>query len=132
MIITTFRSSYTSESPRNIIYRNYKNFNAQDFLNDLEINLRLEEQASLCDFYDKLTKIFKETTDKYAPQKNRKIRGNQATFMTKELSKQIMKRSKSKNLYFKWPSRENFLAYKNEKNKCKNMTKCAKKHIFEK
>ena len=35
--------------------------------------------------------------------------------MTKELSKQIMKRSESKNLYFKWPSRKNFLAYKNEK-----------------
>ena len=26
-----------------------------------------------------------------------------------------MKRSKSKNLYFKWPFRENFLAYKNKK-----------------
>ena len=52
--------------------------------------------------------------------------------MTKELSKQIMKRSKSKNLYFKWPYRENFLAYKNEKNKCNNMTKCAKKTYFRK
>ena len=35
--------------------------------------------------------------------------------MTEELSKQIMKRSESKNLYFKLSSRENFLAYKNEK-----------------
>ena len=35
--------------------------------------------------------------------------------MTKELSKQIMKRSKYKNLNFMWPSRENFLAYKNKK-----------------
>ena len=51
--------------------------------------------------------------------------------MTKELSKKIMKRSKSKNLYVKWPSRKNFLTYKNEKNKCNNMTKYAKKHIFE-
>ena len=33
--------------------------------------------------------------------------------MTKELSEQIMKSSKSKNLL--WPSGENFLAYKNEK-----------------
>ena len=70
MIITTFRSSYI---PRNIIYRNCKNFNAQYFLNDLETNLRLEEQASTCVSYDKLTKIFKETTDKHAPQKKRKI-----------------------------------------------------------
>ena len=27
------------ETPRYIIYRNYKNFNAQDILNDLETNL---------------------------------------------------------------------------------------------
>ena len=37
--------------------------------------------------------------------------------MTKGLRKQIMKRPKSENLYFKWPSRGNFLTYKNEKNK---------------
>ena len=50
--------------------------------------------------------------------------------MTKELSKQIMKISKSKNLYFKWCSRENVLAYKNEKNKWSNMTKYTKKSHF--
>ena len=77
----------------------------------------LEEQASTCVSYDKLTEIFKETTDKHTPQKKQKIRGNQAPFMTKALSKQIMKKSKSKNLYFKWFSKENFLAYKKEKNK---------------
>ena len=37
--------------------------------------------------------------------------------MTKELSKEIMKRSKFENLYFSWPSRENLLAYKYEKKK---------------
>ena len=58
------------------IYRNYKGFNAQDFLNDLETNLRSEEQTSTCVSYDKLTKIFNEITDKHAPQKKRKIRGN--------------------------------------------------------
>ena len=115
MIIPTFRSSCTREPPQNIIYRNYKNFNTQDFLNDLEINLRLEEQASTCVSYDKLTKIFQGTTDKHAPQKKHNIRGNQTPFMTRELSQQIMKRSKSKNLYFMWSSRENFLAFKNEK-----------------
>ena len=132
MIIPTFRSSCTCEPPQNIIYRNYKNFNAQDFINDLEINLRLQEQGSTCLSYDKLTKIFKETTDKHAPQKKHNVRGNQTPFMTRELSKQIMKRSKSKNLCFMWSSRENFLAFKNEKNKCNNMNKYAKKSLFSK
>ena len=42
-------------------------------------------------------KIFKETTE------DMKDLGNQAPFMRKELRKQIMKRSKSKNVYSKWP-----------------------------
>ena len=56
--------------------------------------------------------------DKCASIKKKIVRGNETPFMTKKLSKQIMKRSKSKNLYFKWPSKENFLAYENKKNKC--------------
>ena len=87
----------------------------QDFLNGIETNLRLKEQASSCVSYDKLTKIFKETADKHARQKKQKIQDNRAPYMTKELSKRIMKISKSKNFYFKWPPRENFVAYKNEK-----------------
>ena len=42
----------------------------------------------------------------------KKLRGNQAKFMTKELRKAIMDRSRLKNKYLKRPSRENFLAYK--------------------
>ena len=82
-----------------------------------------QEQASMCVSFDKLTKIFKETTDKHAPQNKERIGDSQASFMTKELSKQIMKRSKSKNLYFKWPSRENFFAHENEKKKQKQTNK---------
>ena len=48
-----------------------------------------------------------------AHTRKKKIRGNQAAFMTKKLNKQIMKRSKSKT--FKWPFRERFLAYENQK-----------------
>ena len=36
--------------------------------------------------------------------------------MTKELSKSIMNRPSFKNRYLKWPSRENFMAHKKQKN----------------
>ena len=42
--------------------------------------------------------------------------------MTKKLSKPIMSRSMFKNRYLKWPSRENFLAYKKAKNLKRKMT----------
>ena len=52
--------------------------------------------------------------------------------MTKELGKSIMNRSRFKNRYLKWPSRENFLAYKKAKNLRNSLNKKAKKTYFEK
>ena len=43
-----------------------------------------------------------------------------------------MNRSRFKNRYLKWPSRENFLAYKKAKNLCNSLNKKAKKAYFEK
>ena len=56
----------------------------------------------------------------------------QAPFMTKELSKAIITRSRIKNKYNTWPSRENFIALKEIKNKYANLTKTAKKQYFAK
>ena len=52
--------------------------------------------------------------------------------MTKELSKAIMNRSKLKNRYTKWPSYENSLAFKMQKNICKNLNKKTKKNYVSK
>ena len=82
--------------------------------------------------YDDSTNIFRSTLDNHAPLKQKQVRGNQAPFMTKELSKAIMTRSRIKNKYNKWPSRENFLALKQIKNKCTNLTKTTKKQYFAK
>ena len=46
--------------------------------------------------------------------------------MNKELSKAIMEKSRLRNRHLKHPSRENFLAYKNSKNKCNNLLKQSK------
>ena len=47
--------------------------------------------------------------------KTERVRGNQTKFITKELRKSIINRSRYKNRYLKWPSQENFLAYKKAK-----------------
>ena len=50
--------------------------------------------------------------------------------MTNGLSKAIMSKSKAKNKYLNWPSRENFISYKGTKNKCNSLTKEAKRDFF--
>ena len=77
-----------------------------------------------------LTNIFRSTLDSHAPLKQKQVRGNQAPFMTKELSKAVMTRSTIKNKYNKWISSENLFVLKQIKNKCTNLTKAAKKQYF--
>ena len=65
--------------------------------------------------------------DHHALLKTKRVRGYQAKFMTKELSKSIVNTSRFKNRYLKCPSREKFLAYKKAKNLCNSLNKKAKK-----
>ena len=50
--------------------------------------------------------------------------------MTRELSKAIMTKFKVKNSYVKWPSSENFVAYKETKDKCNSFTRKSKQKFF--
>ena len=79
-----------------------------------------------------LTRIFQNVLNKHAPVKQNKVRGNHAPFITKDLSKAIMNKSERRNKYLKWRSRENFLAMKNAKNLCNNLSKTNKKSYFQK
>ena len=81
--------------------------------------------------YSIFTRIFQNILNKYAPLKRKKIRGNQAPFMTKELSKAIMNKSRTRNKYLKWASRENFLAMKKAKNICNKLNKSNKRSYFQ-
>ena len=68
--------------------------------------------------YDDYSNLFKTITAKHAPIKQKKVRGNNAPFMTKELRKAIMDRSRLRNIYLKYPSRKNLVNIKEMKNKC--------------
>ena len=77
-----------------------------------------------------MSEIFSEVLNYHAPLKQKLVWGNHAPFMTRELSKAIMTKSKVKKNYVKWPSRENFVAYKKTKNKCNSLTRKAKRKFF--
>ena len=56
--------------------------------------------------------------NKHAPIKKKYKRGNQMTFVTKYLSKAIMKRSKLRNNYWKNKTDANRMLYKKQRNYC--------------
>ena len=111
-------------------YRSYKNINETGFLHELDQKLIQGDLYRSEDPYFKLTEIFSSILNKHAPIKSKLIRGNQAPFMNKSPSKIIMQKSKVRNNYLKWPSRENFLNYKEVKNKCNSLVRKSKKEYF--
>ena len=77
-----------------------------------------------------LLRSFQEILYKHAPLKSKQVRGNHAPFMSKGLSKVVMTKFRLRNKFFKWPSREHFLAYKKVKNKCNTLTRKTKIRCF--
>ena len=103
----------------------------QNFLHELDQKLIQGDIYKTEDSYSKLTEIMSEVLEKHAPLKTKTIRGNQAPFMNKRSSKAIMNKSRIRNKYLQWPSREDFLAYKKIKNKCNNLLRKSKKKYFQ-
>ena len=107
MILTFVRSYFSRLLLKTITYRNFRYFVTTDFLYELENKLRTKGYNRRVK-YDDLTNIFRSTLDSHAPLRQKQVRGNQAPFMSEELSKAIMTRSTNKNKYNRLPSKENF------------------------
>ena len=67
------------------------------------------------DMYSAFSDVFRSVLDRHAPLKRKMIRGNQGPFITKQLSKTIINRSKLRNIYIKWSSRETSWTLKKQK-----------------
>ena len=125
------KSLFQKASVKIIKYRDQRHFDQKNFLHDLDSKLLQGDLYRNWDEpYEKLLDIFVDILNDHAPLKEKRIRGNHAPFTNKELSKAIMEKSKIRNKYLKWPSRENYVSYKNSKKKCNSLTKKAKKIFF--
>ena len=70
------------------------------------------------DGLQKFCKTTLDTLNSSAPIKKKYPRGNQMSFMTKILSKEIKTRSRLRNKYLKHKTEENRLLYTQQRNKC--------------
>ena len=70
--------------------------------------------------------------NKHAPIKRKYIRANETPFMTKDLHKAIMKRSKLRNNFLKSRNLSNRKNYTSQKNLCKKLLKNTNRTYFNK
>ena len=73
LILTFFRAYFKKLPPKNIEYRNYKNFNENNFLYELDQELSKGSIYKEKHYqYDVFTNIFRMVLDKHAPIKKKK------------------------------------------------------------
>ena len=128
MTITILKTFFRKLKPTKIKYRNYKNFDIESFKAELNQSLQTTDHVNMT--YDEFKDVFMKSLDEYAPLKEKFIRGNNAPFMNKTLSKAFMQRAKLKNKYNKVPTEENNLLYKNQRNYCANLLKKVKRDYY--
>ena len=78
-------------TPKIVKYRDHKHFYQEKFLHDLNSKILQGDLFRNCEEpHEKLSEIFIDILNFHALLKQKQVRGNQAPFMTKELSKAIM------------------------------------------
>ena len=126
------RSTFCQLKPKKIYYRNFKNFNEKNFLEEVKnTDFRLNSDDPN-ENYELITNVFSNIVEKHAPLKKKFLRGNQAPFMTKEFRKAIYNRSRLRNKFCKIPSEENEKLYKKQRNKCVAIRKKSIRNYFNK
>ena len=80
--------------------------------------------------YDHFITIFLIVLDKHAPIKKKHLRANHTNFVTKQLRKAVMKRSKLRNDFLKDRNDASQSAYRKQRNLCVTLLRKAKKQYF--
>ena len=130
MTVTVMRKTFKKLSPRIISYRSYKDFSNEKFRDCLVNNLSNEVFSNNDNGLEKFCKTTMDTLNLLAPIKQKYDRGNQMSFMTKDLSKQMMTRSRLRNKYLKDKTEENRLLYTQQRNKCVSLLKKTKINYY--
>ena len=108
MTVTVMKKLFKKKDPIKIVYHDKRKFDAVKFRDKIRIWIANKGKMSV----DDLQGILADTYLEDAPLKTKILRGNNAAFMDRELSKAFMKHAQLKNKKQKDPSPVNIEAFK--------------------
>ena len=129
LTVTVLKTAFKKKKPKTILYRDYKAFSKNDFSREL-ITLILAQREMSNLTFGQINDICISLLDKHVPMKQKFVRGNDALFMTKELRKAIMIRSRLKNNYNNNKSYVSYNAFKRQRNFCSSLLRKTKSEYF--
>ena len=118
MVVSVLKHACHRSAPKELAYRDYKNFDRVIFKRELEdkLNQQINE-------YKHFEQVFWEILNIHAPIKKKLLRANHVPYMTKALRKTIMKRCELESKYVKNKTSENLKPYKKQRNFCSKLYK---------
>ena len=128
LTVTQMKATFHKQQPKILNYRNYKFFNNDLFVKDLLHVIHVKGVNIGCKLFEDL---FMDILNKHAPQKRRFVRAINSPFMTNELYKAIMVRSRLRNKFYKLKSYESKEEYKRQRNRCVSLLRETKKRFYE-
>ena len=132
MSLSIMKIFYKKQRPNIIRYRNYRNFNNECFINDVQSSILREYSQNETLEYELFKRKVDYVLEKHAPIKKRYVRANQAPFIDKTINRHIMKRSRLRNKFLNSKSDIDRKAYNAQRNLCVSLIRQAKKKFFSK
>ena len=111
LVLTVLKTTVPRSQPKEITYRDYKQFDPSKFKKELENVLTKENIDSCAKFNEQILKVL----NMHAPLKRTLLRANHAPCISKTLRKAIMRRSYVEKVYFKKRTDHSIKAYKKQK-----------------
>ena len=129
LVVTILKMYLPNNQPKVITYRDYKNFDNSRFSEELLYEIK--KLGPLNKNINIFHNICFAVLEKYAPEKRKYIRANQANFMDSKLNHAIMPRSKLRNKFLNSRSNKDREAYKKQRSLCVSLLRQNKKDYFE-
>ena len=92
MKLTIMRKAFKKQRPRIINYRSFEHFPNEEFRKSLIDNVSNQMNVNSDNGFNRFCKISINTLNSFSPIKNKFVRANQIPFITKELSRETVKR----------------------------------------
>ena len=129
LTVTVLKTTFRKRPPKIVKYRDYKKYSYWHFHHNLNVAFAGIDLSKIPN--DEYFSLLMEIFNKHAPLKTKYVRANDQPFVTKELRKEHMTRTRLRNKYRKNKNEVNKRAYANQRNLCTKLLKKAKTSYFE-
>ena len=129
LTLSILKTTFRKGPPKVIKYRDYKRYLPLNFQNELKFRLNGIDLTQISN--DEYVSLLMEMLNRHAPLKTKYVRANDQPFMTKQLRREHMKRSRLRNKYRKDRNEVNRIAYTKQRNVCVNLLKKTKISYYE-